>query len=366
MTSWRTLLYTSLRRKRFWGALAGMVIILGVSSYALYGMVRGSEHGLTFAELRQHLTIGLLLKASLAYAADLALAITGWILIIGSLSDVWNWLEHVRIYCINSVTRRLPGSMWYLLGRVVMYEKLGIPRSLTLIASGIEYIVTLLGGLLVAILAWPLVLSNSRINPLWLIAGLLLGGLLLNPPMLRAIIKRVSPQTHALNLRYRHLLGWTLFYALVWCGGGVILFVLADAIHPLPLRTLPAMIGIWATSALLPQLLTFMPLGLGVQEITLSALLTPFIGGTEAIVVALLMRVVLTISEVAWACIAGLIRIPRRGPAAERAALADSASPDQEMTGVSSRQPREQIIISLPDAEKPSGVSQSPQVIPPK
>jgi hypothetical protein len=366
MTSWRALFSTYLRRKRFWGALAGMAIILGVSIYALYGLVRGSEHGLTFAELHQHLTLGLLLKSSLAYAADLALAITVWILIIGSLSDVWTWREHARIYCINAVVRRLPGSMWYLLGRVVMYEKLGIPRSITLIASGIEYVVTLLGGLLVALLAWPIVLSNSSIDPLWLIAGLLLGGLLLNPPMLRAIIKRVSPQTHALNLRYRHLLGWTLCYALVWCGGGVILFVLADTLHPLPLSTLPAMIGIWATSALLPQLLTFLPFGLGVQEITLSALLAPFIGGTEAIVVALLLRVIATINEVLWACIASLIRLPRHEQSSKETRFEAPSSRDSEMTLLSSRQLREQKLISLSDAENPNGVPQSPQVIPPK
>jgi hypothetical protein len=184
--------------------------------------------------------------------------------------------------------------------------------------------------------------------------------------MLRAIIKRVSPQTHALNLRYRHLLGWTLYYTLVWCGGGVILFVLADAMHSLQLGALPAMIGIWAASALLPQLLTFLPFGLGVQEITLSALLAPFIGGTEAIVVALLMRVVLTLSEVAWACIAGLIRLPQREQSADAPPCGASPSRDLEMTGVSSRQLREQKVISHPDAENPNGVSQSPQVIPPK
>ena len=333
MTSWRVLLSKSARSKSFWGALAGMCIILGVSAYALAGMFRGNEHGLTFAQLREHLTITLLLKASLAYAIDLALAIGGWVLIIGRLSDVWLWPEHARIYCINAVTRRLPGSMWYLLGRAVMYEKLGIPRSVTLIASGIEFVVTLLAGLVVAIITWPIVLSSAQINPAWLAIGLLLGGLILNPPAIRMIIKRVSPQTHALNLRYRHLLGWTLFYTLVWCGGGGILFVLADAIHPLALTLVPAIIGIWATSALLPQLLTFMPFGLGVQELTLSALLSPLIGGTEAVVVALLMRVVLTISEVPWACIAGLIRLPSHEPiASDSRSPASARSPSSEAT----------------------------------
>jgi len=366
MTSWRTLLQQSLRKKRFWGALAGMCIILAVSAYALYGMFRGGQQGLTFEQLRAHLTPGVFLNASLVYAADLALAITGWILIMGTLSEYWDWPQHARVYCINSVTRRLPGSMWYLLGRVVMYEKQGIPRSLTLIASGIEYIVTLLGGLLVAILAWPIVLSGSRISPLWLIAALFAGGLLLNPPALRAIVKRLSPQTHALNLRYRHLIGWIVFYGLVWCGGGGILFVLAQALHPLPLAALPAIMGVWATSALLPQLLTFMPFGLGVQEVTLSALLSPFVGSTEAIVVALLMRIVLTLNEVLWACIAWVIRLPDRAQSPSAEPSVEQIDPNQKMTTLSSTRSIEKSSSPRSDGQKPQEVPPIRSVIPPK
>lgn len=366
MTSWRALLQQSLRKKRFWGALAGMLIILGVSAYALYGMFRNGNQGITFDQLREHLTLGVFLNASLVYAIDLALAITGWILIMGTLSEYWNWPQHVRIYCISAVTRRLPGSMWYLLGRVVMYEKQEVPRSLTLIASGIEYVVTLLGGLLVAIVTWPIVLSGSQISPLWLIGALLAGGLLLNPPTLRAIVKRLSPQTHALNLRYRNLIGWIGFYGLVWCGGGVILFVLAQALHPLPLGVLPAIIGVWATSALLPQLLTFMPFGLGVQEVTLSALLSPFVGSTEAIVIALLMRIVLTLNEVLWACVASVIRLPDRAQIISAEPLGNQIDPHQNMTALSSARLIEKSSSLRSDAQKPQEVPPIQSVIPPK
>jgi hypothetical protein len=234
-----------------------------------------------------------------------------------------------------------------------------------LIASGIEYIATLLGGLLVAIVTWPLVLSDSQINPVWLLGGLLLGGLLLNPPMLQAIVKRLSPQTHALNLRYRHLIGWIAFYALVWGGGGGILFVLANALHPLPLSALPTIIGVWATSALLPQLLTFLPFGLGVQEITLSALLASLIGGTEAIVVALLMRAILTLNEVLWACIAGIVRPPAPSNTNSLAARPTEAA-TQKITELLSARVLNKRSSSLSDAENPQGVSSAKPVIPPK
>jgi hypothetical protein len=366
MTGWRGIIQKGMRSKSMWGALAGTCIIMMVGGYALYGMLRADTQGLSFEQLRAHLTPTLLFQASLVYAFDLALAITGWVLIIGTLSGFWRWPIHARIYCINSVTRRLPGSMWYLLGRVVMYERFGISRSLTLLASGIEYVATLLGGLLVAALAWPLVLSDSQLSLFWLLAGSAAGCLLLNPPMLRTIIKRLSPQTHALNLRYRHLVGWVAFYGLVWCGGGAILFVLANALHPLPLTTLPTMIGVWSAAALLPQLLTFLPFGLGVQEITLSALLTPFMGATEAIVAALLMRVVLTLNEVLWACIAGAIRLPSVRRNTDNRAIAVAEAPPHTMKEVLYECRIEKNSVPFSDAEKPQGVSHPKPVIPPK
>jgi hypothetical protein len=142
--------------------------------------------------------------------------------------------------------------------------------------------------------------------------------------------------------------------------------MLAQALHPLPLAALPAIIGVWATSALLPQLLTFMPFGLGVQEVTLSALLSPFVGSTEAIVVALLMRIVLTLNEVLWACIAGVIRLPDRAQSTSAEPSADHIDPNQKMTALSSAYMIEKNSAPLPDGQKPREVPPIRSVIPPK
>jgi hypothetical protein len=194
-------------------------------------------------------------------------------------------------------------------------------------------------------------LSGQQVNPLWFAAGLLLGALLLNPPVVRALIQRVSPQSTALDLRYRHLLGWMVLYAGVWCGGGGILFVLANTIHPLPPNMLPALIGIWATSGLVALLFSFVPFGLGVQELALSTLLSPYVGTTEAIVIALLMRGVLTINEALWALIAGLLGLTR---------LLHPAENKQIVTMIAIRELRH------PNAENPEELYESAPVIPPK
>ena len=351
MSGWRGVLRKGWSSKSVRGALIGAIVIGGLSAYALYSLLRRDAPGAYFGQMLDRIGIGMFLAASLVYAGDLALAIVGWSLIVGTLGELWNWRQHFRIYCITAITRPLPGTMWYMLGRIFMYERLRVPRSITVIAGGLELATTILGGLLVAVVTWPIALSGHEINPAWFVAGLLLGALLLNPSILRVLIRRVSPQSTPLDLRYRQLFGWMLLYAVVWCGGGGILFVLATTIHPLPLTMLVTVIGIWSTSGLVSLLFSFVPFGLGVQELALSALLAPYVGGGEAIVIALLMRGVLTINEAMWALIAGLL------------GLTGLLGPSQDKQTVN-LESMDEIILS--DGKKSEELYETASVIPPK
>ncbi|HEU5014463.1 MAG TPA: YbhN family protein [Roseiflexaceae bacterium] len=307
MSSWSERLRRMMRRKRFWGALIAMFVVSALSVYALHGVLRSGGE-IDFWQVIARIDARMFLFSSLVYAVALALAVVGWGWIISALSGVWNWPQHIRIYCITAITRRLPGTMWYILGRVVMYERLGVGRALVAVGGGLEYAMILTSGLLVALLMWPLALPGQSISPLWLVGGLLLGCAALHPRTLRAVVRRLSPNSAPLHIRYRDLLGWALVYAGVWCFGGGVLYVLATTIHPLTLAALPVIIGIWATAGIVTSFTTFIPFGLGVQELTLTALLGNMVGSpAEALVVALLMRFILTINEVLWALVAGLV-----------------------------------------------------------
>lgn len=306
MSTWNQRLRHMMRRKRFWGALIAMFVVSVLSVYALYGVLRSGGE-IDFWQLIGRIDARMFVLSSLVYAVALALAVVGWGWIISVLSGVWNWPQHVRIYCVTNITRRLPGTMWYILGRVMMYERLGVGRGLVAVGGGLEYAMILTSGLLVALMMWPLALPGQNISPWWLFGGLLLGGAALHPRTLRAVVRRLSPNAAPLVIRYRDLLGWALVYAGVWCFGGAVLYVLAATIHPLPWSALPVIVGVWATAGIVTSFTTFIPFGLGVQELTLTALLGNLVGSpAEALVVALLMRLVLTINEVVWALAAGL------------------------------------------------------------
>ena len=302
-----------------WRAWSGLGLLLLLASYVVYMLTRGGLPELDLRELFTRLRPADLALASLIYGLNLVIAIGVWALIIGSLSGYWRMFEHVRIYCITTITRRLPGTFWYMLGRVVLYERLGVARGLTAVAGGLDFVAMILGGLLVMLLTWPLMLGGQSLNPALLLATLGLCALLLNPPLVRALIRRFGHSSGTPPVRYRQLLLWVAIFALIWAIGGLQLFVVVRAVTPLPLTALPAIIGVWAASGIAATIFfSFLPFGLGATELTLAALLSPFVPPTEALFIAFVMRVVLTLSEIGYGLLGGLLYLPdliaRRGP----------------------------------------------------
>jgi hypothetical protein len=297
--------FAVLARKR--RGLIGSLLVMALFATAVYAIFWRELPQIDVFELLRRIGPDDLLRATVVYTIDLALAIAGWVLVFGTLSGVWHLGHHLRIYTITAVTKRLPGTFWYMLGRVVMYERLGVARNLTLLVGGLELGLVTVGGLLVVVVTFPLVLNNSGVSPLLLVAMLAVGAALMSPPVVRALMRRFYPAFDPQTIGYRHLVAWILLYALVWSVGGGILFVLVDAIKATPLSMLPTIIGIWATSGVLMTVLNFLPLSLGAHEITLAGLLSLVVDPGEALVIALLMRAVLTANEVLWALIGVLL-----------------------------------------------------------
>jgi hypothetical protein len=284
-----------------WRTWLGLTLLVALLCYALFAILWHELPSLNLRELFSRVSLGDVVLALAIYSLDLALAVAGWGIILGMLSGFWRPIDHLRIYTLTVITRRLPGTFWYIVGRVVLYERLGVARSVTALAGGFEFAATVIGGLLVAIVTWPLVLSAQGVSLWWLLLALGLCAALLNPPAVRWAVRRLSPDHHTPAVRYRHLLAWVFLYALVWAFGGVLLHAMVRAIYPLPLEQLPAMIGVWAVHGVMAMLLfSFVPFGLGVTELTLATLLSPFVPAAEAFFVALLMRALLTLFELAY------------------------------------------------------------------
>jgi hypothetical protein len=114
------------------------------------------------------------------------------------------------------------------------------------------------------------------------------------------LFKRWRKDDQSIQLQRSALLvclGWMF---LAWVGGGVLLWLLINAISPIGLELLPMIIGIWGAAGAVSLSIGIGIQGLGLREVTLAALLSLIISPITAIIVALAFRLVLTIGEFLW------------------------------------------------------------------
>lgn len=252
-----------------------------------------------------------LMASFLLYSFALGLAVTNWGQMINKFSKNLGWMKHFRIYITTNLAQRLPGIFWHVFGRAILYEREGVPKKVVAIVSGMELALLAISGLLVSLLVAPALLLERVGSPWWLLLGVIGTLALLHPRALLSIIKRfhVANYEEPFELQYVILLGWLAKYAIIWLTGGIILFAIINIIYPLSWVYLLQVIGIWSLSGTVAMISTFSPSGLGIREITLSLLLSPFIPSGIGVIIALLVRILLTIYEALWAVI--VVKLPQ-------------------------------------------------------
>lgn len=289
-------------------SLLGRPRVMQILLMSLFGLVLLS---LVVALLREwdqvvvwlhYITAVLLLRAFTIYTLALALAALTWYLIMRRLSGIVDIRIHLRVYCVTNLARRLPGVLWHVVGRAVLYERAGLSKTVTLLASGVEQVLIVLSGILVYLASLVVTPGTVRVNIVWLAVAVIIGGLLVHPRVIRAILRRWGQQ-EAFLIQYRDLVVWLALYGVIWILGGCIAITLVGSNQPLSLAEQVEIIGAWSLSGGITSLVTFLPAGLGLREISLVVLLGPSIGWPFATFVAIMLRLLITLFEIVWSII---------------------------------------------------------------
>ena len=247
-----------------------------------------------------------LLLSFLAYGLALTLAILAWGRMMSALGATISWRDHIRVYCVTNLARRLPGLLWYVVGRVALYDQDKASPAIVSFASALELVLIAIAALAIGVTAGPGMVSE-HIHPLWVAAGVALCLAGIHPRDLRIPLRWLRPQNdneRETLLRYRQVLGWLLLYGASWLAGGIMLFAMIQAVYPIPLDRLPQTIAAWCLSGLLSVVVALLPVGFGLRELTLGLLLASFLPSGLAIVIALMTRLLLTLYDLVLALIA--------------------------------------------------------------
>jgi hypothetical protein len=239
----------------------------------------------------------------LVYSLALGLAILAWGKMMTALGAQIPWRTHIRVYSITNLARRLPGMLWYVAGRLVLYEENDASKVAISVASALELVLIALSGLVIGVALWPGAIIEF-LNPLWIIGIVILSLIAIHPKVIRVPLRWFGAEREHIattRLQYGQVVSWLGFYGGVWLAGGFVLFALIETVYPISPTWLPQVIGAWSLSGMVSVVAAFLPVGLGLRELALGLLLATFLPEGIAIIIALLARLLLTFYELLWA-----------------------------------------------------------------
>lgn len=225
-----------------------------------------------------------------------ALGIQGavWIVLFTRLTDTrWTWGD-VKTYFTTHLLRRLPGAPWYMAGRAVAYQE----RSSEAVRAALAVSLLEWGGIILSGLVWVAWGRWGWIGMLGAVGMLLI--LVAGLRCWRWPAHWVPLERFSLFTLYGALAG----YGVQWYLAAWMLFLLLKNLSPEHAPSLLETGGLWAVSGVVSSLAVFAPAGLGIREISLMALLEPWVGLGHAALAAFLMRIIFTIGDIIWGMLA--------------------------------------------------------------
>lgn len=281
-----------LRRAAAVMVLGASLLFLGYSVYANWQQLR---------DYHWHFNYLYLFLAAVALFLAFISNVGGWALIIRHMGGPRSLRKNVAIYCLAAHGKRLPGFVWYVAGRVYLYEREDISASVIVQGSLWELILQILSGLVLYAILWPLY-SEVRHTPfdyLPLVA-IPVFFLTLFPFVFQWLLrwlKRGQPEVPIIQVGWRTKVLWFSVYLLGWLAGGAILYFLAGAVSAVSVSLLPACWGFVALSGVISALTFFLPGGVGAREVSLSLLLSYYIPLPVAVALSVLFRVWILVGE---------------------------------------------------------------------
>src|SRR5690606_34632073 len=132
-------------RKPTWESLNGrmtgrrvlVVLVVGLVSAAYLSWTAASNWS-ALAEYSWRFDLAPLAGAGVAYAVAFAAGVVSWNLILRRVGFHGDLFGNARVYCLSALMKHLPGGLWYVLGRVYLYEQRGITRTITVQSTAYE------------------------------------------------------------------------------------------------------------------------------------------------------------------------------------------------------------------------------------
>lgn len=288
---------------RPWARRVATVLLAGASlsflGYALY------VNRQLIQESDVHFNGWNIALAFLIYPAGYAPLVVAWVATMRSLDAPLDFWTHTRLYSLSNLPKRIPGPMWYIGSRTMLYKVQGVPHAKTLIGTALETVGLILSGLvtyLAFVMLSPLSADRRLVIP-GIVAVLLVGLFVWRISWVDRLIRRLAARSGGewnLALTRRQLVILIGGYTVAWIGGGVVLYVLGCGVVTLSLDQVPFFVGSWAAAGVVSVIAQFVVGNMGLRELALATLLSAALPLPVAILISILFRLLLMTGEFLW------------------------------------------------------------------
>ena len=233
------------------------------------------------------------------------------LMLIGLIGAAWVWgsimravgsrlamVDHFHIYASTYLSRFLPGTIWYVVGRSAFYRIEGETARSVTVGSAIELLLSTVAGALLAFALGILVATQTPAATLPVLALAVAAGILaFNPRVLALLVRRLRlPAVPPLPMG--SLARWLLVDILAWLIGAVIFWLIANEVGSVPLAAIGYTTFAWTLMGSLVIFVFFLPSNFGLTEVGLTLLLSTIMPSSLAVVVAVLTRILQTLFAV--------------------------------------------------------------------
>ena len=271
------------------------------------------------------------LGAQLLVLAALLPAMQVWRTVLAALGSPLPVVPAARVFFVGQLGKYLPGSVWPVLAQMELGRAHRVPPRRSATAAVLTMVVTLLGGLLTALLTLPWLAGTGAARYRWVFLAVPLLLAALHPVplnrLLNLLLRLARRPTLEVPLTGPPVLRAVLWSLASWALYGAHVWLLVLALGTPPGRAALLAAGGFAFAWCVGFLVVLAPAGAGVRDVLLVALLGTLTGTGAATAVALLSRLLMTLGDLALAGLAAWSGRAGRGGAGLSPAAAPAAPP---------------------------------------
>ena len=288
-------------RRTLTPARAALMAMMLALSAGILGWLVYRERDV-FMHYNWHLRWELILASFVLFSVGLGLVAIVWGWIATSVGVRGTFVMHIRYYCIANIAKRLPGTVWYVAGRTLLYEREGLEPAQIVIGSGIELALMVMSSIVASLVFATPTIVQWGLSRWSLGIAFVVGCIMVQPRFVGWVLRRFKVETQ-FTFRYVDIVKWFLTYLVVCIIGGLVLYIIGNSFTIIRTSDIPYVIGCWSLTGLVSSTVFFLPSNLGVTEVTLSLLLSRIMPSSVAVVIAVFVRILLFLYELIWAVI---------------------------------------------------------------